>query len=107
MCSQTMMSSTETWQGFKVTKAFSAAPCNSASGLLREKHLSTAGTFSGWEKRAEMRAKHKCDSGTYKARVWVLTWHTAFLLIRIFEIQKTTTHFAAGTIKGLPITSSH
>lgn len=36
MCSQTMMSSTETRQGFKVTKAFSVAPCNSASGLVRE-----------------------------------------------------------------------
>lgn len=45
MCSQTMMSSTETRQGFKVTKAFSVAPRNSASGLLREQHPSTRGTF--------------------------------------------------------------
>lgn len=36
MCSQTMMSSTETRQGFKVTKAFLKAPCDSASGLARE-----------------------------------------------------------------------
>lgn len=45
MCFQTMMSSTETWQGFKVTKAFSVALCNSASGLVREQHPSTRGTF--------------------------------------------------------------
>lgn len=31
MCSQTMMSSTETLQGFKVTKAFSGFPCESAA----------------------------------------------------------------------------
>ena len=41
MCSQTMMSSTETRQGFKVTKAFSVAPRDSASGLLREQCPST------------------------------------------------------------------
>ncbi len=57
-----MMSSTETRQGFKVTKAFSVAPCNSASGLVREQHPSTRGTFiEEKEKRGmyEMRAKHK------------------------------------------------
>lgn len=31
MCSQTMMSSTETLQGFKVTKAFSGFPCERAA----------------------------------------------------------------------------
>lgn len=36
MCSQTMMSSTETRQGFKVTKAFFRAPCSFASALVRE-----------------------------------------------------------------------
>lgn len=80
MCSQTMMSSTETWQGFKVTKAFSGALCNSASGLLREKHLSTMGDFSWWEKGTEMRAKHKREPGTDNARVCVWMWHTAFFI---------------------------
>lgn len=51
MCSQTMMSSTETRQGFKVTKAFSVAPCNSASGLVREQHPSTQGTFNQGRKK--------------------------------------------------------
>lgn len=31
MCSQTMMSSPETLQGFKVTKAFSGFPCERAA----------------------------------------------------------------------------
>lgn len=31
MCSQTMMSSAETLQGFKVTKAFSGFPCERAA----------------------------------------------------------------------------
>lgn len=46
MCSQTMMSSAETLQGFKVTKAFSGAPFNSASGTARERHHSTQETFT-------------------------------------------------------------
>lgn len=47
MCSQTMMSSTETRQGFKVTKAFPVAPCSSASGPLRELQPSTRGPSEG------------------------------------------------------------
>lgn len=38
MCSQTMMSSTETLQGFKVTKAFSGFPCERAAPQHAERH---------------------------------------------------------------------
>lgn len=62
MCSQTMMSSTETLQGFKVTKAFSVAACNSASGLVREQHPGTQGTLTEENKRMhETGAKSKRD----------------------------------------------
>lgn len=58
MCSQTMMSSTEILQGFKVTKAFSVAACTSASGLVREQHPGTQGNFIEENKwMHEMRAK--------------------------------------------------
>jgi len=51
MCSQTMMSSTETRQGFKVTKAFLPSLFNSASGFVREQHLSS----QGWRGKKEDR----------------------------------------------------
>ena len=57
MCSQTMMSSTETQQGFKVTKAFSQAPRSPASGTATEelKHVWVLGDDWGGPSLGEER----------------------------------------------------